>query len=181
MGLLATAAERPGAAVHLIHPVEEQGDRRLQDCRPRGAGAAVGHPEEPPEHELRQDESGSQVVNLINGSTLWYFGAASAAVCTACLTPDPQVLLPCEHPAEGAGRTALLPVPSEPNGAEVNKKHLSAATANGGTGCSTADCRPAGRSGCRPHQVGFVSQTQTVPPPPHRTVYHLCPTVRGTA
>ena len=43
-------------------------------------------------------------------------------MCTACLTPDPQVLLPCEHPAEGAGRTALLPVPSEPNGAEVNKK-----------------------------------------------------------
>ena len=92
-------------------------------------------------------------------------------MCTACLTPDPQVLLPCEHPAEGAGRTALLPVPSEPNGAEVNKKHLSAATANGSAGCSPADCRPAGCSGGRPHQVRLflclVSDTNSSAIPLH--------------
>ncbi len=34
MGLPAAAAERRDPAVHQLHPVEEQGDRRLQDCRP---------------------------------------------------------------------------------------------------------------------------------------------------
>ena len=38
MGLSAAAAERRDAAVHQLHPVEEQGDGRLQDCRPSRAG-----------------------------------------------------------------------------------------------------------------------------------------------
>lgn len=80
MGLPSAAAERPGPAVHQLHRVEEPRHRRVQDRGPGGARQAVGHPEEPPVHELRQD-------------------VARAAL-----------LLPRQHPAEGARRTTLLPV-----------------------------------------------------------------------
>jgi hypothetical protein len=69
-----------GSKVHQLHCLEEQGDRRLQDRGPRGLGQAVGHPEEPPVHELRQDVEGA------------------------------PILLQSQHSAESARGAALLPV-----------------------------------------------------------------------
>lgn len=83
MGLFAAAAERPRATVQLIHRVEVPGHGSVQDRRSGWSGATVGHPEEPFVDELRQDVA------------------------------RPQILLPREYPAKGAGRTALLPVSDE--------------------------------------------------------------------
>ena len=80
LGLPPAAAERLSAEVHQVHRLEGQGDRRVQDRRPERPGQAVGHPEEPPLDELRQDE------------------------------PRPPLLLPGQHPQEGPGRATLLPV-----------------------------------------------------------------------
>ena len=80
MGLPAAAPERLDGAVRALHHVEGQGDGRVQDRGPGGAGQAVGHPEEPPLHELRQDVAGA------------------------------ALLLQGQHTQEGPGRAALLPV-----------------------------------------------------------------------
>ena len=80
VGLPAAAAERLDGAVRALHHVEGQGDGRVQDRGPGGAGQAVGHPEEPPLHELRQDVAGA------------------------------ALLLQGQHTQEGPGRATLLPV-----------------------------------------------------------------------
>lgn len=80
MGLFATTAERPESKIHQLHRVEEQRNRRVQDSGPGRFGEAVGHPEEPPVDELRQDVQGA------------------------------AILLQSEHFAEGARRAPLLPV-----------------------------------------------------------------------
>lgn len=80
MGFPAAAVERLHAAVHKLHRLEESGVRCVQNCRPARSGQTVGHPEESPVYELRQDVAG------------------------------PQILLQGEHSAQGPGRATLLPV-----------------------------------------------------------------------
>lgn len=80
MGLLAAVTERLTAAIHSLHRVEEPRPRSVQDRRSSGPSQALGHTEEPPEHELRQDVTSA------------------------------TVLLQSQHPAQGPGRETLLPV-----------------------------------------------------------------------
>lgn len=80
VGLFAATAQRPFAAVHKLHSVEESRDRGVQNCRSSRTGSTLGHPEKPPLDELRQDEQGA------------------------------ALLLSRQHPQESSRRTSLLPV-----------------------------------------------------------------------
>lgn len=87
----------------------------------------MGHPEEPPLHELRQDVAG------------------------------PQILLSGQYTEEGARREALLPVPAQPVRVEVHQEYLPPSAADGGPSCAAAataaagcSCAPQPDSSCAP-------------------------------